>query len=157
MHQFKAEQFLPIDINKAWTFFSSPKNLSLITPPEMDFNILTELMDDNIYEGMKIDYTVKPLFGVKVHWQTEITNVMNQSYFTDRQTIGPYKIWEHTHSFIEQKNGVMMTDVVNYKLPFGFIGKIAERIIVRRKINSIFKYRKNILETIFKSNGNHSH
>lgn len=149
MHQFKAEQYLPIDKNKAWAFFSSPKNLSLITPPEMDFKILTKQNDGEIYEGMKIDYTVKPLFGIRVRWQTEICRVENQKYFTDRQTKGPYKIWEHTHSFVEIDNGVLITDVVNYELPLGFIGKIAERILVRKKINAIFDYRKNILKKLF--------
>lgn len=149
MHQFKAEQYLPIDKNKAWAFFSSPKNLSLITPPEMDFKILTKQNDGEIYEGMKIDYTLKPLFGIKVRWQTEICRVENLKYFTDRQTKGPYKIWEHTHSFVEIDNGVLITDVVNYKLPLGFIGKIAERILVRKKINAIFDCRKNILKKLF--------
>lgn len=149
MHQFKAEQFLPIGKNKAWAFFSSPKNLAVITPPEMEFKILTELNGENIYEGMKINYTVKPLFGIRVNWQTEICRVENQNYFTDRQTTGPYKIWEHTHNFIERNNGVLMTDVVNYELPFGFIGNFANSILVKRKIESIFDYRKKILEKLF--------
>lgn len=149
MHRFKTEQFLPIDKKKAWDFFSSPKNLSLITPPEMDFKILTQLNRENIYEGMKIDYTVKPLFGIPVHWQTEICKLSHQNYFTDRQTKGPYKIWEHTHTFIEQSNGVLMTDVVNYEIPLGFLGNFANLILIRRKIESIFDYRKMILEKLF--------
>lgn len=149
MHQFKTEQFLPVDLETAWNFFSSPKNLSVITPPEMDFKILTHLGDDGIYEGMKIDYTVRPLFGIKVHWQTEISKVMNQSYFTDKQNIGPYKIWEHTHSFLKVSNGVQMTDVIDYKLPFGFLGLVAHKLVIRNKIESIFMYRKNILEKLF--------
>jgi ligand-binding SRPBCC domain-containing protein len=149
MHQFKAEQFLPIDKDKAWTFFSSPKNLSIITPPEMEFKILTELNGENIFEGMIINYTVKPLFGIKVSWQTEICKVADQNYFTDRQTKGPYKVWEHTHNFIEKHNGVLMTDVVNYELPFGFIGNLANSILVKRKIESIFDFRKKILEKLF--------
>ena len=149
MHQFKAEQFLPIDKKKAWDFFSSPKNLSKITPPEMDFKILSSLNGEEIFEGMKIDYTVKPLFGISVRWQTEICKVDNQNYFTDRQTKGPYKSWEHTHTFIEKHNGVLMTDIVNYELPFGFIGNFANSILVKRKIESIFDYRKKILEKLF--------
>jgi ligand-binding SRPBCC domain-containing protein len=154
MHQFKVVQFLPIDKKKAWDFFSTPKNLSKITPPEMDFKILSTLNGEEIFEGMKIDYTVKPLFGISVRWQTEICKVDKLNYFTDRQTKGPYKIWEHTHTFIEKNNGVLMTDVVNYELPFGFIGNFVHLILVKRKIESIFDYRKQILEKIFISNGN---
>ena len=149
MHQFKAEQFLPISRDKAWDFFSSPKNLSVITPPEMDFKILSELNGAGIYEGMKIDYRVKPLLGISLRWQTEICKVQNQNYFTDRQLKGPYKVWEHTHTFVEVKDGILMTDVVNYELPFGLIGKVAERLVVRKKIKSIFDYRETILNKLF--------
>jgi len=149
MHQFKAEQFLPIDKSKAWDFFSSPKNLSLITPPEMDFKILSKLNGEEIFEGMKIDYTVKPLLGIAVRWQTEICKVQNQNYFTDRQAKGPYKIWEHTHTFSEVDGGVLMHDIVNYKLPFGFLGRTLNSILIKGKIESIFVYRKKVLATLF--------
>lgn len=149
MHQFKVEQFLPIDKRKAWDFFSSPKNLSLITPPEMDFKIISEFNGEGIFEGMKIDYTVKPLFGITVRWQTEICKVQNLKYFTDRQAKGPYKIWEHTHTFTEVAGGVLMHDVVNYKLPFGFIGWAVNSILIKNKVENIFDYRKNVLESLF--------
>ncbi len=149
MHQFKVVQFLPIDKRKAWEFFSSPENLSIITPPEMDFKILSKLNQEGIYEGMKIDYTVKPLWGITVRWQTEIIKVQKNNYFTDIQLKGPYKTWEHTHTFSEVPGGVLMYDVVKYKLPLGFIGNAMNSILIKRKINSIFDYRKKKLETLF--------
>ncbi len=156
MFQFNAEQFLPITISKAWEFFSSPNNLSIITPPEMDFKVLSKLDSKEIYNGMKIDYSVKPLFGISMHWQTEIFNVNDKCSFTDRQLKGPYKVWEHTHTFTEVKGGVMMHDVVNYQLPFWLIGNIAHSLIVKNKIEKIFVYRKQVLEKIFEiNNGKH--
>lgn len=149
MHQFKADQLLPINKMKAWDFFSSPKNLSLITPPEMDFKILSSLNGEEIFEGMKIDYSVKPLFGIAVHWQTEIYKVENQKYFIDRQAKGPYKIWEHTHTFSEANGGVLIHDVVKYKLPLGFIGIFLNSILIGKKIERIFAYRKKVLENLF--------
>ena len=124
-------------------------NLSIITPPELGFKILSKFNGEDIYEGMKIDYSVKPLFGISMGWQTEICEIQIQKHFTDRQLKGPYKVWEHTHSFIEKKNGVLMTDVINYELPFGIVGKLVEKLLVRRKVKSIFSYRKTILEKIF--------
>src|SRR5680860_380435 len=102
-YHYKTEQFLSIDISKAWNFFSSVKNLAIITPPEMKFQILTELDDKGIYEGMIIDYTVRPLLNVPLHWQTEIYKVIGHFHFTDRQLKGPFRLWEHSHSFIEKK------------------------------------------------------
>ena len=98
---------------------------------------------------MRIDYTVKPLLGIPLRWQTEICKVKRQKYFTDRQQKGPYKTWEHTHTFTEQKGGVLMQDVVVYKLSLSFIGSIANSIFVRKKITNIFNYRKKIPETLF--------
>ena len=152
IHHYKSEVFLPIQINTAWDFFSSAKNLSKITPPEMDFKILTELGDTEVYEGMIIDYTVKPLFGLALKWQTEIFSVTKPSSFTDRQVKGPYSIWEHTHTFSERDGGVLMKDEVKYKLPLGILGDLISYLIVKKKIENIFKYREGALNKIFKTN-----
>lgn len=154
---FRAEQFLKTDINKAWDFFSSAKNLAVITPPELDFKILTDIEGKEIYTGMLIDYTVKPLFGIPLHWKTEIAKVNKPAMFSDRQLKGPYKIWEHTHTFVEKDNGVLMNDEVKYELPFGFIGNIAHSLIVKKKIEHIFQYRNEVLNKIFNKDANNIH
>jgi ligand-binding SRPBCC domain-containing protein len=149
---YTTEQFLDIEIHTAWDFFSSAKNLALITPPELDFKILTELNGEEIYEGMLINYTVKPLLGIPLRWETEICKVQKPLFFTDRQLKGPYKLWEHTHSYIPMNDGVMMKDEVKYQLPFGFLGDIAHAVIVRRKVENIFSFRREVLKSIFQKN-----
>jgi ligand-binding SRPBCC domain-containing protein len=151
--EYQTELLLPISIDEAWKFFSSAKNLSLITPPEMSFKILTSLDGSEIYEGMLIDYQVKPLFGIPLKWQTQIIKVNKPFYFTDLQLKGPYSIWEHTHTFTETKNGVFMHDLVRYQLPLGFLGLIAHQAIVKKKIEDIFDYRKTVLNKIFNKDG----
>jgi ligand-binding SRPBCC domain-containing protein len=147
---FKAEQFLPVDLQKAWAFFSSPNNLALITPPEMSFKTLTSFaQDQEIYTGMLIDYNVKPLFGIPMFWRTEIREVKKPFYFTDVQLKGPYRLWEHTHTFIEKENGVLMQDVVKYQLPLGPLGVVAHALLVRRKLDALFAFRKAAIERIF--------
>lgn len=150
-YYYRTEQFLPVDLDTAWDFFSSAKNLALITPPELDFKILTDLNGQEIYEGMLIDYTVKPLLGIPLRWQTEICKVEKPYLFTDRQLKGPYKMWEHTHSYEKVDNGILMKDEVKYQLPLGFLGDIANSIIVRKKVEDIFAFRKQVLETMFKN------
>ena len=146
---FKTEQFLPIGISQAWNFFSSPKNLALITPPDLDFKIVTIPDESNIYEGMIIDYKVRPLLGIRVNWKTEIFDVQKPVLFSDRQIKGPYRLWEHKHVFIEKDNGILMTDEVRYRLPFSLLGRLTHFLVVRRKIEKIFAYRRNILQKIF--------
>ena len=103
-----------------------------------------------IHQGMLIDYTVRPLFGIPLRWQTEICRVEKPYIFTDRQLKGPYKMWEHTHSYEKVENGILMKDEVKYQLPLGVLGDIANSIIVKKKIEEIFAYRKKVLETMFK-------
>ena len=156
IYYLNEEQFLPVSNSKAWDFFSSAENLPVITPPELGFKILTDIKEKEIYEGMVIEYKVSPLLKIPLHWKTEISKVEKPHSFTDRQLKGPYKLWEHTHIFIEQKDGILMKDSVKYSLPFGILGQIAHSLIVRKKLSRIFNYRKKVLNQIFNSHGNNN-
>ncbi len=148
MHQLKRTQRLPIDLVTAWDFFSSPKNLAAITPDELGFEIKSEL-PDKMYPGMLIQYTVKPLLGIPLTWVTEITHVEHLKFFVDEQRVGPYSIWHHQHFFKEIPGGVEMTDIVDYRLPFGPLGDIFHPILVKGKLEDIFKYRWDKLVEVF--------
>jgi len=76
LHSLQRTQVLPVTVEEAWNFFTSPLNLSLITPPSMNFKILSSFNPgDKIFEGMLIDYYVSPLLHIPLRWQTEITKV----------------------------------------------------------------------------------
>lgn len=154
VHQLKREQQLNCDIETAWKFFSAANNLSKITPKDMNFIVRTKLENDEIYEGMTIDYYVSPLLGIKMDWRTEITHVDQRRSFTDFQLKGPYKLWNHYHEFIPNEKGVLIKDTVNYELPMGFLGEIAHKLFVKNKLEQIFSYRFNILEEMFNSKKN---
>lgn len=147
--QLYREQQLNCDLQTAWDFFSSPMNLSKITPKNMAFTVLSEQSTDKIFEGMIIDYTVSPLFGIPLKWKTRITEVIPNKSFTDFQEKGPYKLWNHRHEFIPNENGVLMIDKVDYELPFGVLGNLAHRLFVKKKLDKIFNYRFHILEKLF--------
>lgn len=149
IHRLFREQQLSCDINTAWKFFSSAHNLSEITPKDMGFIVLTSMENDEIYEGMIIDYYVSPLLGIKLKWKTEITQVVFHKSFTDFQKKGPYKLWNHFHEFIPNDQGVLMRDTVDYELPLGFLGEIAHRLFVKKKLDHIFSYRYKVLEELF--------
>lgn len=152
-YYFHAEQWLAIDIKKAWGFFSSPQNLALITPPEMNFKIKSSMKNSEIYEGMLIDYTVKPLFGIPLAWKTKICQVNEPYSFMDTQLKGPFRLWEHTHSFIEKDGGVLVKDQVKYQMPLGILGTLAHTLVVNKRIEGIFSYRKDVLNKLLEKNG----
>ncbi|HEY4755478.1 MAG TPA: SRPBCC family protein [Ignavibacteriaceae bacterium] len=147
-YQFKAKQFLPITINEAWDFFSNPNNLPKITPPWLNFEVTTQL-ESRMYAGMIITYLVRPILNIPATWVTEITQVHVPNFFVDEQKFGPYKLWHHQHVFREAKNGIEMEDIVNYAVPLGFIGRLANNLIISKKIKSIFEYRTEILNKMF--------
>ena len=148
MHRLTTVQQLPLSLDEAWEFFSSPNNLSRITPPEMGFVIKTDL-PEKMYEGIFITYTVKPLLGIPMTWVTEITHIRNKEFFVDEQRLGPYKIWHHQHFFREIPGGVEMTDIVDYRLPLGWVGLSLNSLFIRKKLNAIFAYRRKRLTELF--------
>lgn len=146
VYSLKSVQELPIPLEKAWTFFSSPANLKDITPPSLGFNIISKYQGETMYEGQIIEYTVKPLLGIPVYWMTEITHVEPKKYFIDEQRFGPYSFWHHQHHFKEIPNGVEMTDIVHYKIPFWFLGDIANSLFVRKQLEGIFDFRERVVK-----------
>ena len=141
IYRFKKSQLLPITINEAWDFLSDPNNLKKITPDYMGFNIL-EKEDTKMYAGQIIQYIVTPILGIPTKWVTEITHVKDKSYFVDEQRFGPYSLWHHKHFIKEVDGGIEMLDIIDYKIPLGFIGRLANPILVKPKLNEIFNYRK---------------
>ena len=139
--KLKYSQKLPINLNEAWDFLSSPNNLELITPKSMDFNI-TDWDRKKAYPAQIIQYTVKPILGIKINWVTEITHVRAKEYFVDEQRFGPYTFWHHKHFIKEIEGGVIMEDVIHYKPPFGLLGVLLNFLFINSKLNSIFKHRE---------------
>ncbi|GAB1309204.1 SRPBCC family protein [Urechidicola sp. KH5] len=148
-YQFKRIQKLNASLEEVWDFISSPANLKVITPDYMGFDITSEDLPEKMYEGMIISYKVSPLLGIKTTWVTEITKVRDLEYFVDEQRVGPYKLWHHQHKIEKIENGVLMTDIVSYAPPFGFLGKIANALVIENKLNEIFEYRKHAVENRF--------
>jgi ligand-binding SRPBCC domain-containing protein len=144
----KNVQQVNASLEECWAFFSSPRNLQKITPSSMGFEI-TDFDEKNMYAGQIIQYKVSPLLGIKLPWVTEITFVKDHSYFIDEQRFGPYSLWHHKHFFEANENGVLMTDLVHYALPLGFIGRIMNILIVKNKLKTIFDYRKVKVDELF--------
>lgn len=140
-YQFKQEQKINASIEDVWEFISSPKNLKEITPNYMGFDITSDDLPDKMYPGMIITYVVKPIFGISTPWMTEITQVRDLKFFIDEQRVGPYKLWHHQHFIEPIEHGVLMKDIVTYSPPLGFLGAIANKLIIRKKLHEIFEYR----------------
>lgn len=148
VYRLHTKQCLPISMDEAWAFLSDPKNLKTITPNYMSFDILSGA-DRPMFPGQIIQYIVTPILGIKTKWVTEITHVVDHSYFVDEQRFGPYALWHHKHFIKPIENGIEMEDIIDYKLPFGWLGQLMHPILVKPKLDEIFKYRQTKLIELF--------
>lgn len=143
---FSAEQWVSSNRENIFPFFSESKNLEKITPPWLNFKIISQ-STEHISKGTLIDYQIS-LKGLPMKWRTRITKWDPPRQFVDDQLKGPYKKWHHTHSFESFPNGTLMTDSVVYELPFGFIGKILASAYIKKDITKIFSYRRKIINQL---------
>ncbi|MBC7934806.1 MAG: SRPBCC family protein [Rhizobacter sp.] len=149
VYSIKRVQVMPVDITVAWDFFSDPRNLEAITGGGMDFRIISSHHGEEMYSGQIIEYSLKPLLGIKMYWMTEITHVEQHRFFVDNQRFGPYSLWHHQHHFKAVEGGIEMTDIVHYKLPLWFLGDIAHALFVKKILNDIFDFRYKKVEELF--------
>lgn len=143
------KQFVKADLHEVWRFFSRPENLNELTPPDMNFKIMSDLEGIEMYPGMMIAYKVSPFKGITMDWLTEITQVRDHEFFIDEQRNGPYRMWHHQHHFKPTDEGVEMTDILHYAIPMGIFGRMANSILVAKRIDDIFTYRNEAVERLF--------
>lgn len=151
IYQFQRTQELSTSVEEAWNFIKDPSNLKEITPDYMDFKITSNLLSKEIYPGMIISYKVKPILRLPMTWVTEITHVEKHKFFVDEQRKGPYKMWHHEHKLEQTKNGVLMTDLITYEPPMGFLGRIANTLFIKKQLKEIFEFRRVFLDKKFNS------
>jgi ligand-binding SRPBCC domain-containing protein len=134
---------------QVWDFFARPENLDRLTPPELSFHIITPNLT-RMYSGQLIEYKIKIFPLVRVRWLTEIKQVTEGQYFVDEQRFGPYKFWYHEHRFSQLPDGrVLMEDHVSYDVGWGWLGVLANALIIRKRLQYIFDYRQKIINQLF--------
>jgi len=148
IHNLTRKQFIPISLEEAWPFFSTPRNLEAITPEFLNFRI-TSAVPEEIYSGLIITYQISAVAGVPMTWVTEIKHVVPLHCFVDEQRIGPFRFWFHEHRFEAVPGGIEMTDIVHYVMPWSWIGELVHRIFIHRRLNAIFNFRHNYIASLW--------
>ena len=146
--RLEARQTLTTELDTAWTFFSDPRNLVEITPPDMRFRLTCEPARE-AYAGMMVTYRLTPLLGLEVPWATEITQVREREYFADEQRLGPYALWHHEHLFREVERGVEASDIVHWALPLEPLSTPVAHYLVVPRLREIFRFRARRLRERF--------
>jgi len=151
-HRIERSQLVPVSAADAFAFFADAYNLEALTPPWLRFRILTP-GPIPMEKGATIDY-VLTTHRLPVRWRTEIVEWSPGRRFVDRQVDGPFRLWEHTHTFEERHDGTLIRDTVLYRMPYGALGAIAHRVVVARDLGRIFDYRRDAVDRLL--GGRHS-
>lgn len=141
------EMLVKRPLKETFAFFENPANLGKITPSWLSFKIVTK--DVQMRQGAQFDYVIRWL-GLPMKWRSVISKYEPPYMFADEQLIGPYKTWHHEHGFKESPEGVIVSDHLEYSLPFGPLGTIAQAVLVKHQLEEVFRFRQRELSKIFK-------
>jgi ligand-binding SRPBCC domain-containing protein len=141
------EQVIPTDLDRAWEFISTPKNLDLITPENMSFSIVSDIPAE-MFNGLLLEYQISiPFLGGQT-WLSEIRDIQERCSFVDVQHVGPYRFWHHYHEITEQSAGIRFFDHVTYALPLGPLGTLVHALYVKSELKRIFDYREEAMKRV---------
>ena len=152
LHRLERQQTIPRPRAEVFAFFADAANLQLLTPAFLNFRIVTPL-PIVMAVGTRIDYALN-LFGLPLKWWTKITEWQPWFSFVDEQEAGPYARWRHTHRFETAAGQMVMHDLVEYAEPFGAVGLIANKLVVKRTLDRIFDYRREATARFFSAQPN---
>jgi ligand-binding SRPBCC domain-containing protein len=165
-HYFQAEQWLPYPVDTVFNFFANPENLprlmpawqkaridsvAIVIPPPRHRDRLLGVRSETtqaagIGTRMKISFRAMPFLPIRFPWDAEITDFSWDDHFCDIQLPrGPFAYWRHCHRLTGISRagsyGTLVRDQLEYELPLGFLGDLANVIFVRRQVQAIFAYR----------------
>jgi ligand-binding SRPBCC domain-containing protein len=143
-YRFEDEMILPQPPDVVFPFFADARNLQLITPPWLGFEIVPPV-PESVAAGTLIDYRIR-LHGIPIRWRTAITAWEPPFRFVDEQLRGPYRRWIHEHTFEPCDGGTLCRDRVRYAVTGG---ALVDALFVRPEVRKIFDFRRRKLGELF--------
>ncbi|MGB9663314.1 MAG: SRPBCC family protein [Ignavibacteria bacterium] len=145
MQKFTSSFSIKTDLEKIFKFHLDPKNLKLVSTPNMNLRILEYVAPLQKNSQVKIKFDLLPF--IPIEWDLVIENLIDNELIVDLQTKGPFKYWRHQHHFKQLFDGtVVITDEIEYDL--GLIGRLIQPL-VKWRLNKMFKFRYKIIESLF--------
>jgi len=167
---FETHQWVPFPVELVFAFFANPTNL----PHQIPSKFETRIEDARIQPppprpvapdparrfksvaagvGSEILISFFPIPWVprRISWMARITEFVWNSHFCDEQARGPFTQFRHRHGIqAEAREGVegtLVTDEIEFELPYGFMGRAGEAML-RRSLAKSFAHRQKRLPEI---------
>ena len=132
---------MPCSVEALWAFHSSADALTLLTPPSKRVEFLSD--DTRVATGVIQKIRVRQ-FGIPLVWVAKIEVAEPPTRFVDVALRSPFKSWRHEHRFEPGPEGSVLTDTVDYEVPFGPFGRIADALFIRRDLEAMFAHRHRV-------------
>lgn len=142
------ESVIPCSVQELWDFHGDVSALGRLTPPGNQVTILSE--DTAVRNGALHVLRVKKN-GLPLVWKARISEVEPPHRFVDTAEQSPFKSWRHEHAFLEHAQGALLRDTVDYEMPFGPLGALVDRILIRKDLEAMFAHRHQVTKAAFKN------
>lgn len=144
MQTFIKSSYINCDVKSLFDFHIDTNNLQKITPNDTKVELLTKDFKPIVSQILKIKATK---YFIPMNWEVKIEKIDNPNLLVDLALKSPFAFWEHKHIFIKHGNMSELKDVVTFKMPFGFIGKLLE-VFVIKDLQKMFDFRHKITKEI---------
>ncbi len=149
MKNFKKSIEIKCSVERAFDFHKDTNNLKLITPSGISVKITS--IELPLKLGSEIILNVKQFGLIRNKWHIKLTDFVQNKLITDTQIKGPFAVWKHKHIFEDKGETTLMTDEIEFQLPFGILGEIAYQVFVAKLIRNQFEYRQRVTKKILES------
>ncbi len=150
MTKFNKSIIINCPKEEAFEFHTDTNNLKLITPPGIKVEILSIKLPLELGSEIKLRVTQ---FGLLSNtWHIKLTDYIKDKLITDTQQSGPFHKWIHRHKFEGSEGTCTMTDEIEYELPFGVLGRIADKVFVSGLIKKQFEFRHKVTKQLLEGN-----
>lgn len=139
MQHFTLTTVIHASRERVFHFHDDPENLVRITPTNIRVSVERF---DTPGPGAMVVLKVIPFPLLRTTWEMKISRYKPTEVFEDTMISGPFAYWKHLRTFEGDNERTVLTESVQYKLPFGFLGRLADALFVGRKNRRMFAYRQ---------------
>ncbi len=150
MHRLVFESVIHCSQQELWDFHACVSALPKLTAPGTQVTVLND--DLSVTEGNLHVLKVRKL-GIPLIWKARIHTVTPPHGFSDTAEQSPFAHWHHRHDFLSHPEGALLRDTVEYQLPFGPLGVLANSLFVERDLKNMFGFRHQVTKAELESKG----
>lgn len=149
MAHLQISELIPAPRLEVFDYLTDPKNLPGLLRPSVDVQVVTP--EIALKRGNEVHFMMSR-FGLSQNIRFRIEDVLRGSRLSYRQSEGVFSMWNHTMKFDDHgDNGTLVTDLVDYQVPMGLFGHLADDLILKSDMTRLLSKRLQRAKEYFES------